>query len=327
MGVENPLISVVVPVYKAETWLDECIKSLTSQTVSDYEVILVDDGSPDRSGELCDAYARRDGRLRVFHQANGGVTSARRAGVQAARGAWIAFVDADDYVASDYLERLYSRTALDVDIVCANYGSEKRLSGLAYVSALLRSELPLGLPGKLFRRALFDAVRNDVPRSVTNGEDHILNVRLALALERFVSCCRSVGYFYRPVATSATHAFRDSMAYRALVYRHMLESFSPAALDVYLKDLVYMRWLGLAWMAAFGNGEVDFDSPYVAELRADLARVEARGERPLSWVARWFLRSGRRPMVQLLSGLQMRLMFLPKRVRNHVSRLLVRLRK
>lgn len=107
----------------------------------------------------------------------------------------------------------------------------------------------------------------------------------------------------------------------------MLDSFSPAALDVYLKDLVYMRWLGLAWMEAFGSGEVDFNSPYVADLRTDLSRVESRGERPLSCAARWFVFAGRRPVVRLLSGLQVRLMFLPKRIRNHVGRLLIRLRK
>lgn len=181
MEVREPLISVVVPIYKAEAWLDACVASLMGQAFESFEVVLVDDGSPDRCGELCDAYARRDSRLRVVHQANGGVTSARRAGVSVVRGTWVAFVDADDYVAPDYLARLHACAAPDVDIVCAGCRTAARFPAGRYVSRLLRSEVPLGLPGKLFRRALFDAVRNDVPRAVTNGEDHILNVRLALA--------------------------------------------------------------------------------------------------------------------------------------------------
>lgn len=94
----SPSISIIVPVYKAEAYLLRCVDSLLAQTFTDFEVLLIDDGSPDRSGEICDDYARKDARVRVFHQTNGGVSVARQRGVENAKGEWITFVDADDYL-------------------------------------------------------------------------------------------------------------------------------------------------------------------------------------------------------------------------------------
>lgn len=88
--------SVIVPVYKVEAYLPECVESILSQSFGDFEVILVDDGSPDRCPAICDAYAERDGRVRVIHQANKGVSAARNNGLFAARGEYIVFVDSDD---------------------------------------------------------------------------------------------------------------------------------------------------------------------------------------------------------------------------------------
>lgn len=102
-----PEISVIVPVYKAEAFLHRCVDSILAQTFTDFELILVDDGSPDGSGAICDEYAAKDARVRVIHQKNGGVSSARNAGLDTAKGNWISFVDSDDYVLPQYLEHLY----------------------------------------------------------------------------------------------------------------------------------------------------------------------------------------------------------------------------
>lgn len=104
MNKNNPLISIVVPVYKAENYLHRCVDSLLAQTFQDYEVLLIDDGSPDRSGVICDEYAQKDRRVRVFHKENGGVSSARNYGIEQASGNWITFVDSDDWVSYDFLE-------------------------------------------------------------------------------------------------------------------------------------------------------------------------------------------------------------------------------
>ncbi len=101
-------VSVIVPVYKVEQFLDRCIISLLTQTLSDFELILVDDGSPDRCGSICDAYADKDKRVRVIHQDNKGLSGARNSGIAVAKGEYICFVDSDDMVTRDYLKTLLS---------------------------------------------------------------------------------------------------------------------------------------------------------------------------------------------------------------------------
>lgn len=103
----EPLISIIVPVYNVEAYLGRCVESLRRQTYERLEIILVDDGSLDGCPGLCDAYAREDGRIRVIHQANAGLSGARNAGIEAAKGDYFAFVDSDDYVAEDFIRVLY----------------------------------------------------------------------------------------------------------------------------------------------------------------------------------------------------------------------------
>mgnify|MGYP002588121020 CR=1 FL=1 len=105
-------ISVIVPVYQAESYLLRCMESIRLQTWQTYEVILVDDGSLDAGGALCDSYAQQDARIRVIHQENRGLSAARNAGIKKANGEWIAFVDADDAVAPSYLETLYQAAVM-----------------------------------------------------------------------------------------------------------------------------------------------------------------------------------------------------------------------
>lgn len=97
-----PKISIIVPVYNVEQYLRRCIDSILNQSFTDFELLLIDDGSKDKSGEICDEYAARDSRIRVFHKENGGVSSARNVGLDNARGEWVAFVDADDEVSDGY---------------------------------------------------------------------------------------------------------------------------------------------------------------------------------------------------------------------------------
>lgn len=104
----SPKISVIVPVYNSEQYLPKCIDSILAQTYTDFELILVNDGSKDESGDICDEYAQRDARVRVFHKKNGGVSSARNLGLDESRGEWIAFVDSDDWVSISYLNNFIS---------------------------------------------------------------------------------------------------------------------------------------------------------------------------------------------------------------------------
>lgn len=116
----NPKISVIVPVYNVEKYLRRCIDSILSQTFSDFELLLIDDGSKDKSGDICDEYAAKDARIRVFHKDNGGVSSARNLGLVKANGEFIFFVDSDDYLDNTHLEN-YSKDIDNFDLIFQGY--------------------------------------------------------------------------------------------------------------------------------------------------------------------------------------------------------------
>ena len=122
MPCEKPLLSIIVPVYDVERYLPKCIDSILAQTFTDFELILVEDGSPDGCPALCDAAAARDARIRVLHQKNGGLSAARNAGLDAARGKWIGFVDSDDYIAPEMYEALYKAVqSTGADLALCDY--------------------------------------------------------------------------------------------------------------------------------------------------------------------------------------------------------------
>lgn len=105
---EKELISVIVPIYKVEKYLEQCVDSIIAQTYQNLQIVLVDDGSPDRCGEICDRYASENKNIVVIHKKNGGLSDARNAGIQAASGAWLAFIDSDDFIDPDMMETLYN---------------------------------------------------------------------------------------------------------------------------------------------------------------------------------------------------------------------------
>lgn len=119
---EKGLISVIVPVYNVEQYLADCIQSILMQTYSLFEIILVDDGSTDGSGILCDVWQKKDSRIRVFHQKNSGLSAARNRGMREAKGEYLCFVDSDDWIAPDYLKILYENLlTFHADVSCCRY--------------------------------------------------------------------------------------------------------------------------------------------------------------------------------------------------------------
>ena len=131
----NPKVSVIVPVYNVEKLLQRCIDSILAQTFTDFELLLIDDGSKDKSGEICDEYAAKDSRIRVFHKQNGGVSTARNIGIDKAQGEWIYFVDSDDIVLPSALGTFCSLIYSDSELVMAGfYTSERWLDNVNYQS-------------------------------------------------------------------------------------------------------------------------------------------------------------------------------------------------
>ena len=126
----KPTISVIIPVYNVEKYIRRCVESVLSQTFKDFELLLVDDGSPDHSGEICDEYAQKDPRVHVFHKSNGGASTARNCGLDHSQGDYISFVDADDYVEPTYLgDMLGAMTRCGADMVCCGAWFLERTDG------------------------------------------------------------------------------------------------------------------------------------------------------------------------------------------------------
>ena len=124
----NPKISIIVPVYNAERYLRRCVDSILCQDFSGFELILVDDGSKDKSGEICDEYAAKDARVRTLHEQWGGVSSARNIGLDYANGEWVTFVDSDDYVSPNYFASLTSHESADLIVgQCRHFTQDGKL--------------------------------------------------------------------------------------------------------------------------------------------------------------------------------------------------------
>lgn len=162
--------SIIVPIYRVESYLDKCVESLVSQSEKDIEIILVDDGSPDACPQMCDGWALRDERIKVIHKENGGLSDARNAGIEAASGDYILFVDSDDYITEDACERLIAFAGDGVDILVgdletiggANYYQHnqallgKVLSSEEFLIASLKANrLPAPAPLNAYRKELF----------------------------------------------------------------------------------------------------------------------------------------------------------------------------
>lgn len=147
---ETPLISIVVPVYKVEKYLSRCIDSILAQTYKNFELILVDDGSPDNCGTICDEYANKDSRIKVIHQKNSGAVTARNEGLKIAKGKYFGFVDSDDYIMPQMYEKMYECIQSGgYEIVWCDVIIE--LSDRQFISKLNASENPSELLGELLR--------------------------------------------------------------------------------------------------------------------------------------------------------------------------------
>ena len=214
----RPLVSVIVPVFKAEAFLDQCVQSVLTQTERDFELLLIDDGSPDNSPAMCDAWAARDSRVRVIHKPNGGVSSARNAGLDAATGKFIVFLDSDDWAEPDYLSRLlalHTQTAEEGVLAVTDYqpfapdGPEAREFPAPFTARLdgpnadpqAFRDLIFGFRlfppyCKLYRRELIEALKLRFNTSIRTAEDFDFNMRY-LARVKSVRYEPAATYHYR----------------------------------------------------------------------------------------------------------------------------------
>lgn len=220
---EMPRISVIVPVYRVEKYLPQCLDSIVGQSYKDLEIILIDDGSPDKCGEICDEYAVRDERIMVIHKENSGLSAARNDGIDRAAGDWIAFVDSDDWCEPDYYEKLLEaagENAPDV-IIAGGYYKEyhqKRKEVRHFNEACfykdkehledLRAQITVfGLPwDKLYRASFLKENGFRYDASVRACEDFLFNFQV-FDKAGCVGLVPAIGYHYRQVAASIANGF------------------------------------------------------------------------------------------------------------------------
>lgn len=211
-------LSIVIPVYNVEKYLHKCIKSILESSFIDYELILIDDGSTDNSGLICDDYAKNDERIKIIHTINGGVSKARNIGIKAAGSNWTTFIDADDFISNTFLENLYNETQVncDVDFVeagCTNFVDGKISNIEQYYDYYSGNDMDKlfhvyrGLVfSKLFKTSILKNNNISFPEFVFSGEDQLFTTKYLAHIKSY-SLLPETGYYYRrDNLSSITHS-------------------------------------------------------------------------------------------------------------------------
>lgn len=229
-------LSVIIPVYNAEKYLGRCIESVLCQVSDDAEILLIDDGSTDQSPTICDAYAFRDKRVRVFHKKNAGVSEARNTGIDEAKGTYIFFMDSDDYISDGYFEKILPS---EVDLVVTNYvafweDNNRQLSGkfdtILYNSRKAFLEdfhlyfaTVFNFPwGKLYKRGIIQKNRIRFRKDIAVSEDVIFNVEYYNLCDTFFVCA-DAKVMYRQRNNSLSHSF----------YEHLINWYELSYQEIY----------------------------------------------------------------------------------------------
>lgn len=292
---QSRLISVVVPIYKIERYIGFCIESIMNQTYRNLEIILVDDGSPDRCPEICDLYARKDSRIRVIHKENGGLVSARKAGLLISTGEYVGYVDGDDWIEPSFYESLISvMISNGCDLVCAGFTRDLFSKSVSFLNAispgvyfgdslsvLKRDCMSYGSfyrPGittyvwnKLFKRNLLLNHQINVDERISIGEDGAVTYPVIMDCGRvFVSDC--VGYHYRQREDSMLKkqsGFEEELRKIRFLYNYIssiskLRFFCEKRVEEYVLSILLIRSGGKLLDEEYNMFGVDFSNKRVA---------------------------------------------------------------
>ena len=204
---KQDLVSIIIPVYNVEPFISKCIESAINQDYKNIEIILVDDGSTDKSGDICDDYAKKDNRIKVIHKKNSGVSSARNIGIEKSTGDYICFIDGDDYVFRNYVSHLRAIIG-DSEIACIRqfvtpYNKNKRgessiefISGEDATEMILCYKLPIGVNAKLFSKEFLRQNKIEFETGLVIGEGFNFNTK-SFQLAKKVSISDARIYYYR----------------------------------------------------------------------------------------------------------------------------------
>ena len=278
----KPLISIVVPVYKVQDYVLECLESIAAQSYKNLEVIVIDDGSPDDAGAICDDFAKQDKRFHVIHQKNAGLSAARNRGLKEATGEYIAFVDSDDSVAPEYIEKLYAsicEAGSELAVCGFNQTQIHREAMLGDDAAviLLTQQLDEDLVAwnKLYARKLF--IENQIEYPVGEiHEDNLTTYKLYAVAAR-VSFVPDALYNYRLRSNSITQSnsvlkqlmVRERAAHEAIKYFAKNESLREAAEVALL--LAKFRFIDCALSGKIDKKYYDEAREWVLQKRGEFA--------------------------------------------------------
>ena len=274
---QKDLIGVIVPVYNVEKYIVECIESILAQTYTNFRLILVDDGTPDNAGKICDEYAKKDSRITVIHQENAGVTRARARGVEEANNCeWITFVDSDDIITTSFLEELHNSMDEAVDIIVNN---SKEPSGHLSIDKYLgylfgeNSSIQLAPWNKMFRASLFSPKIFDIPRCIVVGEDMLMNIRLTFSSNKqYIAVINKPNlYTYRDNEVGITRTFKSSPEYEHFFQQSVKRSIPEREYEKYYVFTIKNRLLYFFrfWGYKYCVKEMKF-SAFYHELKEDI---------------------------------------------------------
>ena len=266
----NPKVSIVIPVFNGGKWIERCINSALNQTYSNLEIIVVDDGSKDRSAEICDKYQSKDTRIKTFHQSNAGVNSARAKGVDNATGDYLTFLDADDVITQDALMLMTESFSETIDVVCC--GKENTLLDKeAYLKALWKGQLLPGICTKMFRTALYKQIDYYLERRLAMGEDLLLNSMYALNINQAKVISANVYKINEDNDSSVTKTFKHNWEYEKYYFSKVQELFLDkcTALDFYeqIKLLVNKSWLNAMKYTMLDGGSINYKDDEFQEVK------------------------------------------------------------
>lgn len=297
-------VSIIVPIYKVEDYIRECIDSILAQTYSDFELILVDDGSPDSCGRICDDYAKRDNRIKVVHKVNGGLTSARNAGLEVAKGEWIMHVDGDDWIEPDMIESLIQAAqATGADLVFGDFtkygpyagyyklptwSSDKIKSMSKYIAYMMTT-----IWGSIAKRSLYADHSLKSPEGISYCEDFHLIVRLCHFAKKVVNVHRPFYHYrYRPTSIMSNMS-RKTEADEQWAYQDTIRFFKEQGVYEDYRKVMSWRVLKSAqellldpadhkrFMELFNDGrEFIFSCPFVNRKIKMLAWMLTHNLRP-----------------------------------------------
>lgn len=274
----NPQISVIVPVHNTEKYLSECINSILKQSYEEYEIILVDDGSIDQSGKICDKFKSENNCIEVIHQINQGVTKARANGVQIAKGEWICFVDSDDTLPINSLKVLYEMSHENTDIIIGFANKEKnifrQIDIATYREFCIRGNvLPTEIWGKLFRKKIFNSHIFDIPQQIIWGEDMLMNIRLSFATKKNIQLIPQHIYNYRKHEGSCTARFHMTLDYEYKYHLERLRSIPKNEILNYMPACIRRRIWAIRVILYTNYQRKWRDSKFASELMADIKKV------------------------------------------------------